>query len=351
MFRRQDHTVVFDIGSSTIKVVEGYVKEEKVNIEYYCILPTPQNTVQEGRLVDKKSLSEELSKLKIKASDVRLLLSSKDIILRTFKLPKMDINEIRQAVKFEMSVLLPEDIEHYIIDGVVLREYKETSEEDTVYPMYEVQGVAIERKTVMDYVDCFLKAGIKISIVDIQPNAICKLLYHQSLYMGKIDEKLLKNQNIAIIDMGHDKTSITFIENKQIFIHKTMDKGGKDFSKAIAQDLHMSFDQAEVWKVENDFFLKEKGEMNNLLLEIVGELTQLMEYFESMSKGQKISSALLLGGGFLMPICKKYIENRLHIKTDYFFTLYNMDIKEVRASNHMNYIANAIGSLIRREKP
>ena len=356
VFRKESHTVVFDVGSSTIKIIKGYIKEEIINIEHYRIFPIPQGTVQEGKVVDKKGLSEELCKLKIKASDIRLLLSSKDIILRTFQLPKMELSEVRQAVKFEMSVLLPDEIENYIVDGVVMSEYKEASEEDQTLNMYEVQGIAVERKTVTDYVDCFSKAGFKINVVDVQPNAISKLLCHDHFYMRKMNGTVLKNQNIAVLDIGYEKTSITFIEDKKIFIYKILNKGGRDFTKAIAKDFHMSFQEAEEWKLDNPFSsmekeeFKGKEEVNNLLLEIIQELTQLMEFFESMCKDKRIDYILLLGGGSLMPICKKYIESALQVETECFFALHSICIKELHPANHITLLANAIGALVRREK-
>lgn len=356
VFRKENHTVVFDIGSSMIKVIEGFTEEEIINIKNYRIVPIPQNIVQDGKVADKKGLSEELSKLKIKGTDIRLLLSSKDIILRTFQLPKMELSEIRQAVKFEMSVLLPKEMENYIIDGVVIREYREACEEDKTLIMYEVQGVAVERKTIIDYLDCFSKAGLKINVVDVQPNAICKLLCHDNLYIRKMDGTALKNQNIAVLDMGYEKTSITFIEDKKIFIHKTLNKGGRDFTKAIAKDFHMSFQEAEEWKLGDPFSPMEKEEfegmkeVNHLFLEIIRELIQLIGFFESISKDKRVSYILLLGGGSLMPICKKYIENALHIETEYLLNLHNIDIKELSSSNHISLLANAIGALIRREK-
>ena len=332
------------------------MKEEKINILDYKIFSIPENTVQQGKVIDKRILSEKLSKLKIKTKDIRLVLSSKDIILRTFELPKMGLSEIRQAVKFEMSVLLPEKIENYIIDATIIREYKETSREGKILDMHEVQGVAIEKKTVTDYLDCFSKAGLKISIVDVGPNAISKLLCFKSSCIREKHGGVFENLNFAVLDMGYEKTSITFIEDKKIFIHKTLEKGGRDFTKAIAKDFHMSFEDAEKWKLGKDFSFKKRGElhgkeeMNHLLLEIIQELGQLMEFFESMSKGKRIDCILLLGGGSLMPVCKDYIEDALHVKTECHFTLHNVNVKELSSESHINFLANAMGALMRREK-
>jgi len=47
VFRKESHTVVFDVGSSTIKIIKGYIKEEIINIEHYRIFHIPQDIVQE----------------------------------------------------------------------------------------------------------------------------------------------------------------------------------------------------------------------------------------------------------------------------------------------------------------
>jgi Tfp pilus assembly PilM family ATPase len=118
----------------------------------------------------------------------------------------------------------------------------------------------------------------------------------------------------------------------------------------------MSFQEAEEWKLDNPFSsmekeeFKGKEEVNNLLLEIIQELTQLMGFFESMCKDKRIGYILLLGGGSLMPICKKYIENALQVETEYLFALHSIYIKELHSANHISFLANAIGALVRREK-
>ena len=325
LLSKEKQIVVFDIGSKNIKIVKGTYNDGIINVDNYDIISTSTPFIENGRVMDKAGLTKELSKLrlKVKSKDIRLLLSSKDIILRTFILPVMEREEIREAVKFEMSVFLPEEIEHYIIDGTAVREFKDENEDNT---MIEVQGVAIEKNIVTDYLDCFSKAGFKISVVDIQPNAILKLVCHESHYLRKKDGSSLEKQNISVIDIGNEKISLTFIENNSIFIHRTLNKGARDLdSKQQLQD----------------------GK-NEIFFDIVTEINQLIEYFISMSKNKQLNYIAVLGGGSLVLDIAEHIEEIINIQTESIHSLHNVHFKDLKSPDHINLLANVIGAFIRR---
>ncbi|MFZ7120639.1 MAG: type IV pilus assembly protein PilM [Eubacteriaceae bacterium] len=359
MFRSNNMVTVFDFGSKNVKVITGQVKDKFIKIDDYQIIPTPEGSIVDGKIINKGDITELLTKIKMKSKNIRILLASSEIVLRTFELPVMDNDELKQAVKFEMSVLLPESVDEFIVDSNVLEVFTKKNEEDNEISMCKVQGVAVLREIINDYITCFAKAGYKVNVVDIQPNCVTKLFCNENNYIVADNEKNIDNDNFAIIDFGHEKTSITFIENRDVFLHRNLKLGGKDITKVISNILDLDFKRAEKWKHENDFYFLNKSKMNEIESMLYDEITkiynditleiyQVIEFFISMSKLKKIDHIFIIGGGSLIPQIDDYIKKYTNINTEIIKKLNNIEIKNNTSENNVAILANTIGAIVRR---
>jgi len=359
LFGKENKITVFDIGSKNIKVLTGYVKDKIITIDDYEIIATPEHTISDGIIINKELTIKVLSTVKVKSKDIRIVISSNEMVLRTFDLPKMEIHEVKEAVKFEMSVLLPERIESYIVDASVIEEYLIENAENAEISMFKVQGVAIERKIVDDYLDCFSKAGYKINIIDIQSNCVIKLICSDHNYVMSKTEMPIADDNLAIIDIGHEKTAVTFVENRKIFLHRILNQGGKDITEVIEKILDLDPVKAEEWKHENDFAFLTKSSMDevetmlyngitNIFNVMNLEIYQVIEFFISMSKQKKLDHIIVLGGGSRIPGIDKYIGQYVNRNTEIIDGLHNIKFSQVNSPQDVSIIANALGAFIRR---
>ncbi|MFZ7133848.1 MAG: pilus assembly protein PilM [Eubacteriales bacterium] len=358
MLIKDKRITVFDLGSQNIKMLMGKIKDKVIHIENYEIFPTPKNTIKDGKIMDKESITSFLSKIKIKGKDIRIVLSSDEIVLRNFDFPKMDKDELLDAIKFEMSILLPENVEQYSIDCYIMDEYTKINDQKEV-TMVKVQGVAILNHVVEDYVQCFLKAGYKINMVDIQSNCLNKLFCSDEGYIQKQGEVPLAQRNIAIIDFGHEKTSLTFVENKQVFLHRVLNGGASNITNILANTLKLDLEEAEKWKQEIDFsFLKSDSmteiesrladDINKNFHDITLEIYQVIEFFISMSTKKKLDDIFLIGGGILiMPHIHEFIEHYANIKPQFVHTLHKIQSAPIPQKD-MSIIMNSLGAFIRR---
>ncbi|WP_152802315.1 pilus assembly protein PilM [Alkalibaculum sporogenes] len=359
MFAKEDKIAVFDIGSKNIKILTGYIKDKSISIENYEIIPTPENAIYDGKIVNKEKLIDTLTTVKVKSKDIRVVLSSNNIVLRNFDLPKMEYHEIKEAIKFEMSVLLPEQIDGYIVDANIIDEFSIDNEENIEIVMLKVQGVAIDRSIVNDYLDCFSQANYKINVLDIQSNCIFKLFSSENNYIMTKKGETIAEENLAIIDMGHEKTAVTFIEDRKILFHRFLDHGGKDITKVISQTLDLDLKTAEQWKHKNDFeflFKESKNEVESILYNEINkifhnitlDIYQVIEFFVSMSTKKKIDRILISGGSSLIPTIDTYIQQYVNVNTQIIDTLNNVNISKLKSPNDLSIIVNALGAFIRR---
>ncbi len=361
MFGNNHLITVFDFGSKNSKMIQAHMKDKTVHVENYEILPTPEDAVKDGKIADANKMGNVIANFlkKAKTKDGRLLLASSEVVLRTFDLPKMEHGELKEAIKYEMSVLLPERVENYVVDCSIIDEYDKIDEEGKEVKMYQLQGVAVSKKLVNDYLDIFTKHNLKVEIVDVQPNAEIKLFTGPGAYVPLDIDNGAQAENLAIIDFGHQKTSVTILEDKKLFLHRTLHQGGRDITNIISEALDLPWDEAESWKHNNDFAFLQKNAMNEVesilydeitkvFHDITMEINQVIEFFISMSKRKKLDQIYLLGGGSLIPGISEYIQRYINIPTEVVSTLNNVNIKGLKDPTHIAFLADCVGGVIRR---
>ncbi|MBF7095753.1 pilus assembly protein PilM [Alkalibacter mobilis] len=361
MFGNKNNITVFDFGSKSTKVLYATVKDKSIHVEDYEIIGTPQGAIKDGKLNDVNSVVNMLSThlKRMKGNENRLLLASSEVVLRTFEMPKMGTKELKEAVKYEMSVLLPESLDHFVVDASIIDEYDRISEDGKEVKMNQLQGVAVNKKIVNDYLDFFNKHGGKISVVDVQSNAEIKLFTGNNPNISPKNDAGEDCGDIAIIDFGHQKTGITILEDKKLFLHRTLHKGGFDITNIISETLDLPFDEAEKWKHTNDFEFLKKNSMNevesilydeisNVFHDITMEISQIIEFFISMSKQKKLDRIYLVGGGSLIPGFTDYIHRYVNIPVELVLDLDNVTFKNLRNPSHVALLADSIGAVIRR---
>lgn len=349
---------VFDFGARNIKIATGKLKNKNIIIQDYKIYSTPKDSISNGKIVKKKEIVEFLSKIKLKTKDIRLVLSSDEVVLRNFDFPKMDKDDLMDAIKLEMSILLPENVDEYILDCYVIEEFNKVTDEKEI-PMCRVQGVATLKSIINDYQACFMKAGYKIKIVDIQSNSVNKLFSNYK-YQIKSNENIQKDyKSIAVIDMGHENTSLTFIEDNHITLHRVLHHGSESITGIISSTLVMNTSQAEHWKHNSDFSFMGKENKNQIesilsdgiyksFNDLTMEIYQVIEFFISTSKNKQLDHISIIGGGGLLPHISRYIQQYVNIPCDRVENFQNIQIPTLKSKNDLSIIVNCIGAFIRR---
>jgi type IV pilus assembly protein PilM len=358
---KKQSVTVFDFGSKNSKMVTAHQRNGNIQVESYAILPTPDGAIDNGNIANTSAMDgllEEFLRLE-KPGDTRLLLSSNDVVIRTFQLPKMEAKELKEAVKYEMSVILPDRMENYIVDSSVIDEYVRQNDEGQDVAMNTLQGVAVPRNMVMAYLEMFERQNVKVSVVDIQPNAQIKLVNGPvvAFDLRLPDEGVC--ENIAIVDFGHQKTGITLLENQKLFLQRSLSSGGRDITKIISEALDMTIDEAEVWKRSNDFAFLSKQDLNevekllydqitNVLYDITMEINQVFEFFVSMSKKKKLDRIFLVGGGACIPGVDEYIQRYTNIPSVRVVSLENVMFKDGKKDTDVPFLVDSIGAVVRR---
>jgi type IV pilus assembly protein PilM len=99
--------------------------------------------------------------------------------------------------------------------------------------------LAIAPQSAIDTViACIKKAGRKIFAIDVQPMGIAR-----SLQRSYDDE--VHGQTVCVVDVGHKTTSINIYRNGKLLMPRQVPIGGEMFSRAIADNMVVSLQEAE----------------------------------------------------------------------------------------------------------
>jgi type IV pilus assembly protein PilM len=358
--KKNSQSIVFDIGSNSIKIAIGSSKDDHIFIKDYVIMPTPEDAIYNGKIYHKSKIAESIEqyvkKKNIKKLNVKVSISSGDLILRTFEIPKMEEKELKAAVKFEMENLLPEAIDNYVVDFTILEEYEEEIEDGEKMSMFKVQTAALPKAIVEAYLTTFEKAGLSLDIVDIQSNSIAKLFGGRKKLIKDFEDKETIDKNIAIIDLGNQKTTVTIMEYGKIFLNRVINKGGRDITSTIAEILDIDIVEAEKWKLTNNYLKVGNNEqlqtaIESNMEEMIVEINKVIDYFISRSIQKKLDRIYLIGGGAKTMDITKYFEDNLNVVTklgnDY--RNINVNIDETKFSEDLLYLCNVLGILLRKD--
>ena len=160
--------VAFDIGSSTIKIAQGVYHKNKLTVNKLIKIRTPSNSVEEGEILLRDSLStvigDALDKFYIKAKDGICTTNPTTIISREIDIPKVDEDEIETVVRYEIQQYLPINLDDCILQTTILNEFEDKFEEKT---KLNVRVIAYPKKIALEYYKLLEDLKLRPYVLDV----------------------------------------------------------------------------------------------------------------------------------------------------------------------------------------
>lgn len=338
--------VGIDIGSSFIKIV----KMKKHNkIGDLLIEPIPSGLMANGRIIAEELLSDVLNQIRVKykiSGDCAVCVSANEVIVRELNIPEMGEEQILDNIKHEITSFLPFDYSEYSIDYKVLEYNKK--EEDGVGSL-RLMVAAIPKKLARSYVDTLKRAKLKVKYMDVVPNIDSKLA---RLVLHAIGNDEL--QDIAIIDFGSHTTNVTIMNKGNYSVHKTISNGGEYLSSIIAEKMNMEFSDAEVYKLQANFF--DPGDETQVTQHVINfydylilDIDRVLEFYRNRNGHKAVDQIYVMGGGSMMKGLSGYLERRLGVKVFHLSEALEMFRGGRNQTEYLATLFHAIGATMREE--
>jgi type IV pilus assembly protein PilM len=289
-----------DIGTEAVRVVKLSGNEGKFNLDAFGIAVLPPGLSQSDSKIDQQKLAkiieELLKRSQIDTKNVVAAIPGTSVFNTVVKVPAMSQSELAKAIRFQAEQSLPVKLDELNYDWQVIRQDPQTKE-------LVVMIIAATKGKVMHMMDLFKYAGLNVLAMETSTVALARSLTNPS-------EPL-----VMVLDIGSTTTEIAIVENGILMQTRSFPLGGIAMSRAVAQNLRLDPEQAELFKKK--FGLSQdklEGQVyraiDPVLKNILDEAVRSSKFYEETFK-QKIGKVVLTGGVSQLASISEYIKEYL----------------------------------------
>jgi type IV pilus assembly protein PilM len=293
--RGKKSTVGLDIGSHAIKLAEISKRKEVYYLEATGIKELPAGTIQGGDIKDREALIDAvvtlINQCDPSISDVVISMSGHGILSDKF-IFTIDSNEnAEEMILWEAGQRSPFDVDDITLDYKILRKVGDSADA-------EVLLAAAKNQIMQNYIDLLYEAGLRPRIVDVDAFAIYNCYRLESFGQAE-------NGAIALLNVGHNLTTITFIKDGIYHSTRDISTAGDFFRKTLQRTLGISDEEANaILRGESNANIDQK-QINQSVEFAAEELSSGIDlafsYFKSSEKSDKVDKMVLSGGGAYIP--------------------------------------------------
>jgi type IV pilus assembly protein PilM len=215
----------------------------------------------------------------------------------------------------KISSVLPFELEQEYADGVDERIFRvEKIPVDTNPGMFPYLTIAVKKEIVDEYKEDF--KGLRERPYLLEYDACANF---NSFYRNKNEE--MGDGLWVLLDIGARSTGINIMGKEGLLYTRSVFFGGNDFTRAIAETLNLSFEDAEDLKIEYGIKSANGGAENskvdlalkNSLDYLVREIKLTLGAFHAFNGDMSLEHMYLFGGGATLSGLPEYFQSRLEI--------------------------------------
>lgn len=206
--------------------------------------------------------------------------------LRVIEIPTMAIDEIDEAVQWEVARHIPFGLENVYIDWQPLSHGHHPGS-----GRQEVLVGAAQKKVVDPLVAVLVGLHLDVAALELESQAIVRAL---------VSPELREQQGLLVVDLGSTGTNVIIHDHGTIRFTATLQKGVVDLRRALLpRDLAASAD--ETGKLPAQELARLAQLLTPAAEELVMEIRGIIEFYNSIDAQHEVQQILLTGGGANLP--------------------------------------------------
>ncbi len=300
-------TFGLDIGTTSIKALSIKKSGNSYAIESMGVGPAPVKGLLSDSPEDIKAFSDAVKQIianaNIKQKEVNIALPESQVYTKIIEMPSLSEKELAAALKYEMEQYIPLPLDQVKTDWQILGPTGPDNKTTRVLL------VAASTNLIKKYESIMEEIGVVPSTIETE-----MLSVHRALY-----PLVYTQSSNMIVHMGASTTNIAVIDNGEIIMVFTIDRGGTAITRAISLDLGIELKQAESYKraygLNKDAFEGKIGKSLFPILEsILGDIKKTLLLYKEKSPNQQVTQIILSGGTAQLPGIDIYFANQLNIQ-------------------------------------
>lgn len=293
--------VGLDITDQSIKVIELLKNGESLKLGRFGEISLPVGTVEAGELKNMEAFILVLKELKSKYQLENVFISLPDdhTFALSLDLPNLKPEEIYSSLELQIEEYVPLPATEIVFDFSLINSDVTTN--------LKIGVIALPRSIVSDYQEAFHEAGLSLLAIETQSVALTRTFSTPD-----------KKENLVIIDIGRNHSSISAVLNG-VVVHTTAFLiGGEAITRNLQKGLGVEFAEAE--KIKMSQGLSQATTNQSALEAIIPVASALREeverhlnsWFQNEDKKKKPERIVLIGGQAALPGFAEYLGNHLN---------------------------------------
>ena len=315
--------------TNTFRLVQLKATSGTPMLTHYSSIDVPAGAMVEDELVDIDTAAKTLGRLwknaGISTPKVVVGLANQKVVVRLIALPYMEKHELKSAIHYQAQDFIPIPVEEAIIDFDIVGEFTNENEER----MIEMLLVAAQRDMINNLVVALNKAGLKPKVIDVSSLALVRALNGHSSVLDEAE-----GEAAALVNIGSGVTNIVVEEQGKPRFTRVAPLAGNNFTQRIAENLNISFGEAEELKTRiglpplegeqeeiSGIEPKQVKVVQDLLMKelnkFVGEIRRSIDYYLTQRPGVKsIQNITLSGNGAKISNLLAHLQQGLQVKME-----------------------------------
>ena len=300
-----------DISSTSVKLLELSLSNDKYKVESYAVEPLPPNAVVEKNISDVEGVGEAVKRVLTRAKSgskvAAVAVAGSAVITKTIEMDaELSDDEMENQITVEADQYIPYPLDEVALDFEVLGLSDRNPEQ------VEVLLAACRKENVEMREAALDLGGIKPVVVDIEAHAMKRAFELVKPQLGANADDLV----VAIIDIGATMTTLSVLaEDKAIYTREQL-FGGKQLTEEIQRRYSLSFEEAGLAKKQGGLPDDYADEVLQPFKEaVLQQVTRSLQFFFSSSQYDDVDFIVLAGGTASIDGLGDMIESKLGTPT------------------------------------
>lgn len=300
-------SIGLDITDRRVRVLELFGEKGVLKVKQHGEVAVPPGVIVGGCIKRPLEFSAIMQGVKrtYRCSHAHVSLPEERAYIVHMDIPRVEENEIRQSIAFQIEEYVPLKPEDVIFDYTVLKDHSSAS-------TIRVLVAAMPREDVEGYAQVLEEVGIVPLSFEIESQAIARAIIPENK----------QRSTVMIVDIGRLRTGVSIVRNNLVRFTSTIDMGSETFSRALESALSVSSEKALEMKnalplhpAQKDFY----EALAPSLEKLEDELHKLSVYWQTYHAKNKnkeerqVSDIILSGGGANMNGLAPFLSRRLNI--------------------------------------
>jgi type IV pilus assembly protein PilM len=246
--------------------------------------------IEDGAINEPEEVAEAIRGLfksySLREKNVAISIGGYSVIVKKINVQTMAEDQLQETIHFEAEQYIPFDISDVNLDFQILGPNENNPNQMNVFL------VAAKKEMVNDYINLVTMAGLNPCIIDVEAFAL------QNIFEINYD---LKDENIALIDIGASKTSLNILKGPNSVFMRDVSLGCAQVNQKIISLVNCSFDESESVKLGGQTEKVSEEDLKQIITSVVAdwctEIRRALDFFYSTYPDDQIKRIVLSGGG------------------------------------------------------